>query len=231
MRGLSLDTQRLSLPRFSPAGELPAHLADRPNFRDAARHSQRVRFLRRAIPWACAALAVFLLLRGIGGLFFGAATGVEGTFRIEGRKIVMDKPKLSGFKRDGSSYEMVAENAVQDLKVPNVVELSRLKARMQAGAEGWANLSGDAGTYDSKSERLFVRGNVQVKTESGTQAYLEDADIEFKTGTVITEKHSDVRTSTGNVVSDRMRVLDNGKRLVFEGNVRSEFVNSQAVGK
>jgi lipopolysaccharide export system protein LptC len=217
----------VTLPRFGAAGELPPHLAGRESFRAAARHSRRVRLLRLAIPWMAGAVTLFLVLRAVSGLFFSGDVSVSA-FKIEGRKLVMEKPKLSGFKNDGSSYEMTAENAVQDLKRPNVVELSNLKARMQTGAAGWANLSGDNGVYDSKAERLLVRGNVQVKTDTGTEAFLRDADIEFKSGTVITNNPSEVRTAQGNVTSDRLEVRDNGRRLVFEGNVHSEFVNAGA---
>ena len=210
---------------MATAPDLPAHLAERENFRAAARHSRRVRFLRRAIPWACLATVLFLAIRSVASLLIGPDGAIGSGFRIEGRKIVMDKPRLSGFKKDGSSYEMTAESAIQDLKTPNVVELQKLRARMQAGAEGWANLAGDTGRYDSTAERLIVQGNVTVKTESGTEAYLQDADIEFKTGRVISEKRADVRTAQGNVLADRVEVLDNGKRLVFEGNVSSQFTN------
>ena len=130
---------------------LPDHLAERPNFRSAVRHSQHVRWLRRAIPWACASLVIFLAIKSVLGVFFGAEVAVGGKFSIEGRRIVMENPHLSGFKRDGSTYEMTAASAVQDLKTPNIVELRAPKARVQTGSEGWANLSGDSGTYDSKA--------------------------------------------------------------------------------
>lgn len=210
---------------------LPPHLAGQPNYQAAIRHSRRVRFLRKAIPWGCFAVLLFLVLRGVFSLFVGsdANFGTSG-FSIVGRKIVMDKPKLSGFKRDGSSYEMTALSAVQDLKHPNVMELEKLTARIQTGSEGIATLSGDSGTYDSKEEKLDVRGNVRVRTEGGTDAFLQDAQIEFKGGTVTTDKPTDVKTSQGHVKSDRMRVLDNGKRLIFEGNVRSTFANAVPEG-
>lgn len=210
---------------------LPPHLAGQPNYQAAIRHSRRVRFLRKAIPWACFAVLLFLVLRGFVSLFVGpdANVGASG-FSIVGRKIVMDKPKLSGFKRDGSSYEMTALSAAQDLKLPNVMELEKLTARIQTGSEGIATLSGDSGTYDSKAEKLDVRGNVRVRTEGGTEAYLEDAQIEFKGGTVTTDKPADVKTNQGHVKSDRMRLLDNGKRLIFEGNVRSTFANAVPEG-
>lgn len=205
---------------------LPPHLADQPNFIAAARHSRRVRFLRRAIPWSCAAIALFLVLRMLAGAFITGPGGLVAGLSIQDRKVVMDKPRLSGFKRDGSSYEMNAEKAIQDLKNPNFMELQTLSARIQQGAQGWTNLSGDTGFYDSKVERLDVRGNVRVKTESGTEALLQDALIEFKAGTVVTEKQVEVKMTTGQVSANRMQVLDNGRKFVFEGNVRSEFVNA-----
>lgn len=209
---------------------LPGHLADRPNFRAAARHSQHVRWLRRAIPWACMSLVIFLVVRSVFGLFFSADVAVGGKFTIEGRRIMMENPHLSGFKRDGSTYEMTAASAVQDLKTPNMVELNAPRARVQTGSEGWANLSGETGLYDSKAETLFVKGNVRVKTEGGTDALLQDAHIEFKAGTVRTDNPTDVKTSAGHVLSDKLQVLDNGKKLVFEGNVRSSFTNSVPEG-
>lgn len=205
---------------------LPPHLAHQPNFIAAARHSRRVRFLRRAIPWICAAVALFLMLRMVAGAFITGPGGLVAGVSIQDRKVVMDKPRLSGFKRDGSSYEMNAEKAIQDLKNPNLVEMLQLSARIQQGAQGWTNLSGDTGFYDSKIERLDVRGNVRVKTETGTEALLQDALIEFKAGTVVTEKPVEVKMNIGQVSSDRMQVLDNGRKFVFEGRVKSEFVNT-----
>ncbi|MGL5448541.1 MAG: LPS export ABC transporter periplasmic protein LptC [Rhabdaerophilum sp.] len=210
---------------------LPPHLADQPNFLAAARHSRRVRFLRRAIPWTCAAVVLFLLLRTMAGAFIGAPGGLSAGLSIQDRKVVMEKPRLSGFKRDGSTYEMNAEKAIQDLKNPNLVEMVKLTARIQQGAQGWTNLSGNSGFYDSKIERLDVRGDVRVKTESGTEALLQDALIEFKAGTVITEKPVEVKMATGEVSANRMQVLDNGRKFVFEGNVRSEFVNATPAGQ
>jgi lipopolysaccharide export system protein LptC len=209
------------------AAVLPLHLAADPAFLAAARHSRHVRIMRRAIPLLCIGGVVALVLR----TFIGSFTTLPGDFgvarmAIEGQKIVMDKPRLSGFKRDGSSYEMTAATAVQDLRVPNMMELNTLHARIQNGERGWTNLWGDSGLYDSKAERLDVSGNVRVRTDAGTEADLFDAAIEFKGGNVTTQKAAEVRSPQGKINSDRMQVLDNGKHMVFEGNVRSIFVNS-----
>jgi lipopolysaccharide export system protein LptC len=226
--GLSpLPNAAMRRPRARRANYgLPPHLQDNPAFVAAARHSRRVRFLRRAIPIGSVLALTFLVARSAFGLFWSPQASVE-TVAIEGRKIVMDKPRLSGFKRDGRSYELTATTATQDLRTPNTVELDTLTARMQTGKEGWANLKGAKGVYDSKIERLEVDGGVNVITETGLDARMKDARIEFKAGTIVTDKPVEVKSPQGDVEADRMQVLDNGRRLIFEGRVRSIFVNPQ----
>jgi lipopolysaccharide export system protein LptC len=205
---------------------LPAHLSGAPQFLAAERHSRRVRWFKRAIPVLCLAVAGFLFVRAGASFFLDQVAGFNTGFTIKDRKIVMEKPRLSGFKRDGSSYEMLAEKAVQDLRLPNRVELRALSARIQQGAQGWTTLSGDEGLYDSKAEKLDVRGQVRVKTDGGAEAWLEEAFIDFKAGLVTSEKPVDVRMNSGRVTADALRVLDNGRQFVFEGRVQSEFTNS-----
>lgn len=212
--------------RHAGAGRvLPPHLADNAAFIAAFRHSRRVRFLRKAIPVGAAMAIAFLVLRGFLGFLIGLDPNVEG-FKLDGSKVVMEKPRLSGFKRDGRSYELTADTAKQDIKTPNVVELDKLNARMQTGNDGWANLIGARGVYDSKGERLDVDGGLNVRTETGLDAKLRDARIEFKAGTIITDKPVEVTMPQGAVGAERMEVIDNGRRLVFEGRVRSVFVNT-----
>ncbi|MFN3481665.1 LPS export ABC transporter periplasmic protein LptC [Rhabdaerophilum calidifontis] len=215
--------------RHAIEATLPPHLRGNPAFIAAARHSRRVRFLKRAIPLGTALVLVALLGKSFVG-FLGGLDAEIADVSIQGSKIVMDKPKLSGFKRDGRSYELVAATAVQDLKTPNVVDLNRLTARMQTGNDGWADLTGLRGLYDSKDERLAVEGGVGVKTETGVDARLADARIDFKSGTILTDNPVEVRMTQGQVNSDRLQVLDNGRRLVFEGRVRSNFVNAAPPG-
>lgn len=211
------------------SGTLPEHLRDNPAFRAAERHSRRVHFFKRAIPLGTLLVMIALVGKSFIGFIGGLDAGIDG-ISIQGSKVVMDKPRLSGFKRDGRSYELTATTATQDLKTPNVVDLNQLTARMQTGNDGWANLSGARGVYDSKAERLEVGGGLTVKTETGVDARLRDAMIEFKTGTIVTENPVEVRMSQGQVDSERMQVLDNGRVLVFEGRVRSTFVNATPVG-
>ena len=55
--------RRFAFGFSAPAAALPVHLADEPSFLAAARHSRRVRFLRRAIPLGMALALAFLVAR------------------------------------------------------------------------------------------------------------------------------------------------------------------------
>jgi hypothetical protein len=92
-------------------------------FAKAKRRSARVRLLRLAI-----------LIGGLGAIAvlgiaffnpFGTKLGSLrfGTLSVEGTKIVMDRPKLAGFRGDGQAYVMTAERALQDVKQPTMVQL------------------------------------------------------------------------------------------------------------
>ncbi len=101
-------------------------------FRDAARHSVRVRRLRRGIVWArsgswprspagrCLRPAGFLP----GGITINQAT-------LNGTRVMMDLPKLNGFRRDGRPYEVRARSGVQDIRTPKIIELNEIDATIQ----------------------------------------------------------------------------------------------------
>lgn len=210
---------------------LTAGLVHRPEFVAAARHSRRVRWLKRLIPLGCGGLVVFLVVRSVMGLLAPLPPGVSGTVSIENRKIVVEKPKLSGFRRDGSSYELNAAKALQDLRNPNIVEMFSLSARIQQGRQGWTDLTGDGGLYDNRSEKLSIKGNVRLKSDNGIEAKLEEAEIEFKAGKVISSRPVEVRMQAGQISGQSLEVLENGHKFVFEGRVHSEFVNATPAGK
>ncbi len=196
-------------------------------FRAARRHSWLVWLLRLAIP---AGSAVFLAVSVASGLirpFQTAVPGVEvGRVTLSGSKIMMDLPKLTGFKRDNRPYEVTAETAAQDPRRPNMIELTKLKARLELQDGGKASLSADLGDYDSTLERLDMRQTVHVITDSGYDIKTSAAVIEFKSGRVIVDKPVDVIMKGGTVKAGRMDVFDNGKKIVFEGEVKSVLHNT-----
>ena len=110
-------------PRRAALASRRLRTANRPSLK-ARRRSARVKALRRAILigglGAVAAMFVIAFFNPfatkLGSLGFRALS-------VEGTKIVMDHPKLAGFRSDGQPYLLTAERALQDIKQPTVVEL------------------------------------------------------------------------------------------------------------
>jgi lipopolysaccharide export system protein LptC len=74
---------------------------------------------------------------------------LPGNLGIQGSKITMQLPKIAGFTRDSRAYELTAENAVQDIAAPDVVELQNLRAKMEMQDKDVVNLTAKAGTYNT----------------------------------------------------------------------------------
>lgn len=195
----------------------------------AMRHSRRVRFLRRAIPAFCVAAVAGPVAWGVISPFARVGVDVQvGAVSMAGTKLTMESPKLSGFKKDGKSYEVTAAQAVQDIKTPTIVELNKLISRMEQDARKYARLTADWGRFDQTADKLDLKGNVRVRTDNGYEADLFSAVVNTKTGDVVSSEPVVVRSLTAKVTADRMEVRENGRHALFEGRVRSVFTQDDA---
>jgi lipopolysaccharide export system protein LptC len=196
--------------------------ADTARYRAAMRHSGRVRFLRRAIP-----IGALLVVAGIAFLalvepFRTLPAGLSvGPLSINGTKVTMELPKLTGFKKDNRPYEVNARWASQDVKNPTIIELRDIKARIAMQDKGMATVEAVSGIYNTNTETIVLRDDVRVKTEAGYDARLKSATIEFKTGSVVSTEPVTVVFGGGTIDSDAVEMQDNGARAVFIGRVRT----------
>src|SRR3712207_2062370 len=105
-------------------------------YAQARRHSRRVRFLKVAIPLGAVLGIGFVLVVTFLDPFNRMAGVTLGPVSLNGTKITMESPRLSGYRSDNRPYEVTATVAVQDVRKPNVVELSDMKARFAADDTG-----------------------------------------------------------------------------------------------
>ena len=194
-------------------------------FAKAKRRSARVRLLRRAILIGSlgTVAAMFLVTffnpfaTKLGSLSFAALS-------MEGTKIVMDRPKLSGLRSDGQPYLVTADRALQDIKHPTVAQLQGVDGEMgMAGGEA-THLSADEGVYDSVGEHMELSNNVRIKNDRFT-VLLRSARFDFKSGVYGSDDPVEVRAGDGTTIfADRAAALNNGQELTFEGHVRTKVV-------
>jgi lipopolysaccharide export system protein LptC len=194
-------------------------------FARAKRRSGRVRLLRLAI-----------LIGGLGAVgamvvvtFFNpfatklASLGFNA-LSVEGTKIVMDRPKLAGFRSDGQAYVLTAERALQDIKQPSMVQLRKVDGEIGAAGGEATHLSADEGVYDNLAEHMELSGNVRIKNGRFT-VLLRSARFDFKSGAYGSDDRVEVQGGDGTTIfADRGSALNNGQELTFEGHVRTNIV-------
>jgi lipopolysaccharide export system protein LptC len=194
-------------------------------FANARRRSGRIRVLRLAI-LICGIGAVVAVI--IVAFFNPFATKMGAlslnTLSMDGTKIVMDRPKLAGFRSDGQPYVLTAERALQDIKLPTTVQLQKVKGEMGvAGAES-THLSADAGVYDNLSEHMELSQNVRIQNDRFT-VLLRSAKFNFKSGIYGTDEQVEVQGTDGTTIfADRASALNHGQELTFEGHVRTNII-------
>lgn len=194
-------------------------------FAVAARHSRRVRFLRRAIPLGCAGAVALSVMWAVLAPFTRSIANVSiGPVNLSGSKITMEAPKLSGFRKDQKAYEVTAREAVQDVRKPTLIEMNDLAANLETDPKQFARLVARTGLYDTAGERLDLAGDVVVRMENGGyRIEMQAARVDMKSGNVDSNQGVTVNSDNATIEAETMRIRENGKHIVFEGRVRSSF--------
>lgn len=200
-------------------------LSDRPTlearFARAARHSRLVRFLRVSIP-AIVALAltsvVMLSLFNPFRVVADVPTNMDNIV-VSGTKITMESPHMSGFSPDERPYEIWAKTAVQDVADADNVDLDVPRGKMLMEDRSTMTVDARTGRFNNKSQLLNLYKDVVLQTTNGYEARLNHAQVEIATGAVSTNDGVNVKFDGGRVQADRLRMIDRGQVVRFEGNV------------
>lgn len=191
-------------------------------FRAAARHSRMVRVLRVAVPAAVALSLASIVLIQVFVNPFQAALKLPvdiSNLVVSGTKITMETPHLAGFSTDQRPYEVWAKAAIQDLANPDNVELQTLRAKVMMEDKSTVTMDARTGLFDSKQQMLDLRKDIFLQSSTGYEAKLSQAYIDINKGTVISDEHVDVKLLNGTLTADRLKILNSGEIVRFEGNV------------
>lgn len=187
-------------------------------YRAARRHSALVRFLRVAIPLgAVISFSVFIVFPFVSPFRLGGVS--VGAVKMDGTRVTMENPRLAGHRKDNKPYEVTADSAVQDIRVPNVIELLQMRARLVNTDDTVLNLTARRAIFDTQKEQLQLRDEVRVRTLNGQEAAMNSADVDFKAGTVRSNDSVTVRLPDMSVSADSLDIVDSGGRIAFVGRV------------
>ena len=165
---------------------------------------------------------MFFLVIGIFDPFSHIVNGVSvESIGIDGTKVTMAKPKLSGFRKDGRAYTVTADKALQDLKAPTLVQLIAVHADLGTPSDGDVTLTGREGLYDTAKEHMDITGDVRIHS-ARYDVKMEEASVQFKGGRYETHHPITIVLSDGSTIrADEAVAVDNGHELTFSGHVRT----------
>ncbi|MCI0468117.1 MAG: hypothetical protein L0Y57_14145 [Beijerinckiaceae bacterium] len=194
----------------------------RGGFIAARRHSARVRFFRRAAIIG-SVLAIVLISAAV---FISPESRLPGDISVgkvglDGTKITLDFPKISGLQKNGRPFEVKARSGIQDIAVPNVIELLGIESSLGAADTSTTWVSAARGVYDSLNDRLTLEGDIRIKNSGGYDIWLKTARVDFKTGGLVSEEPVKVVLRGGQIAAKELDVSDNGHKVSFGGEVTS----------
>lgn len=207
---------------YDPRGFVTTGRADNARvFRAAVRHSRLVRLLRVAIPLCVVvgvvgtflAATVFDPLRALAKL----PVKVEGII-VSGTKITTRGARYEGYTRDRRPYVVTAHSAAHDVTKPDTFELTDLRAKMEMKDSGAVELTAHTGVFEIKADRLTLRQNVLINSET-YKARLTEAVVNIRTSHVVSEKPVEVIMRQATVSANRLEVTNSGEVIRFEGGV------------
>ena len=200
-------------------------------FTRAARHSRRVRLLRKAIP-AVVALALLLI----------AGASILNPFRllaklpinmdnltVSGTKITMASPHLTGFTPDQRPYELRARTATQDVTDPVHVELHDLTSKVQMEDKSTVTMDALSGLFDTKTQILDLKDKIFLQSSTGYEARLTQATVDMASGSVTSNQPVAVKLLNGTLDANGLHITESGALVVFEGGV-SMLLNMDNTG-
>ena len=201
----------------------PAYLVGlEARFAAAARHSRMVRILRVAVPGAVLLAMAAIIWVSIFNQFRILLPKLPvdmGNLIVSGTKVTMEAPHLAGFSTDQRPYEMWANAAIQDLTDPDHVELKTVRAKVLMEDRSTVTMDARTGYFDNKQQLLDLRKDIFLQSSTGYEARLSQAYVDINKGTVTSDEHVDVKLLNGTLTADKLRILNSGEVVRFEGNV------------
>jgi lipopolysaccharide export system protein LptC len=194
----------------------------RGGFKAARRHSARVRLFRHAaIAGSLLAVTLISSVALLNPLRHRAGEISVGRTALDGTKIILDFPKISGVQTDGLPFQIKARSGTQDINVPGIIELLGIDSKIGTADASTTWVSAARGIYDSLHDKMTLAGDIRIKSSTGYDIWLRTARIDFTTGGLVSEEPVRVVLDGGTIAAKQLDVSDNGHKVSFGGEVTS----------
>lgn len=191
-------------------------------FPDAMRHTARVARLRRLILWGAGGTVAIVGL----GLLVSSVRLLPidlnlARVALKGTRIVLESPKLVGYRKDGRPYEIRARVGVQDITRPDLFDLDGLDVRVETQGAKPIVLTAAKAQYNTTTDKAQMSGGVIVGDDKNFDMRMDSAAMDFKSSVMTSDKPVKLKIDGGEVVADSVEFSQKERRATFAGNVHS----------
>ncbi len=210
------------------AGRRPSDRLDltapvwRGDYKEAGQHSARVRLLRWVMAGGAGVAIALILALALFDPFRRLPKNISiGEVYLQGTRVTVASPKISGFQTDGRPYEVKAGSGVQDTLTPSILELSDIDARIGMMDASTVQVTAAHGVYDGKQQKMVLQGDVRIWNKIGYDIRATTTTIDLQGGALGSNEPVTVILNGGAISANQMDIRDSGHKVSFEGAVRS----------
>jgi lipopolysaccharide export system protein LptC len=188
------------------------------------RRSEQIRFLRRALPAAMAAILVFAVgWVGVRAIIAALQSGQElGSIHLI-------HPTFYGRNDKGELYIMSAAEAVRQGSDPNLISLVEPDLKQYpAGAPEPMTTHAEHGVYREKEKLLDLIGHVVATDGRGNTFTSGFAHVDMRKNSVVGQSHVYSWGPQGSISADAYQVYDKGQHAIFTGHTKTHLTNQPA---
>ncbi len=194
------------------------------NVARARRHTFVVRALRWLLPIGGAGVVLVYVLT-----MMETVGWVDGLPQIALPKVIpenltMHNPRYEGFNKDGGSYVVTADTAVQDFLDTTNIKLEGIKGDLTDAQKVKTKLTATRGVYNTKEGVLELLDGIDIVSDNGMHAQLSRATILTKANVITTKEPVVVEMPTGSIRSNRMTIQTKSREMTFIDAVQSRLV-------
>ncbi|MFA9443415.1 MAG: LPS export ABC transporter periplasmic protein LptC, partial [Hyphomicrobium sp.] len=194
------------------------------NFARARRHTIVVRVLRWLLPLGGTAIVLVYALTMMETVGWMEGLPQLALPNIIPKNLTMHNPRYEGFNKDGGSYVVTADTAVQDFLDTTNITLKGIKGDLTAANKVKTNLTATRGVYDTKKGVLELMDGIDIASDNGMHALLSRAKIVTKTNVITTKEPVVVEMPAGSIRSNRMTINTKSHEMTFIDAVQSRLV-------
>jgi lipopolysaccharide export system protein LptC len=185
------------------------------------RYSRFVSLAKIALPLIALALVMVLVA-------WPQAQSEDPTFQVslaalpegDAGDAAMTRARFVGTDAKDQVFVITAERAVPNAINPERIRLETLQADLTLNSGAWVSMLSVTGLYDRTQQSLTLLDGVDFFADNGFALHTASALIDLADGTAQGSEAVRAQGPMGELDADSFRMVREGQRLFFKGNVR-----------